>query len=73
MSTRFYPLDDGGYYSPFAQAYRQYGRRAGWEVILSLGNISNGLKWDVASYPAIVDDFGDLVAVAGLDGKVELW
>ena len=73
MSTaRFYPADDGGYYSPFAQVYSQYGRRPGWWVILSLSKVSYGAKWDYVSYDAIVDDFGDLVAVADQHGKVVL-
>lgn len=46
--------------------------RGTWMVLLDCLHVFNGRRYRAARAEAVLDDFGDLVMVAGADGKVVL-
>ena len=48
------------------------GTPHGYEVLLELSHVAFGNRYSTLRAPAVMDDFGDLVLIAGPDGRVVL-
>lgn len=71
MSAGIYWARDGSLVTRACAAF-QIRERGTWRVLLDCPHVFNGRRFRSMCAEAVFDDFGDLVMVAGADGKVVL-